>query len=111
IGAGTFQLEGAEYKLALNNKTCTLHGGEIGFDKVLWQVEQFDDQTITLKHFSKHLEEGFPGNLEAKVTYKLTDENKLEIEFQATTDQPTIVNMTNHAYFNLNGMGIGDILN
>jgi len=110
IGSGTFKLDETEYKLALNNKTCTLHGGNVGFDKMLWNAEQSDDQTITFRHLSKHLEEGFPGNLNAKVTYKLTDDNKLEIEFHATTDQPTIVNMTNHAYFNLNGMGVGDIL-
>lgn len=110
IASGRFVLDGKEYQLPLNNKTCTLHGGNIGFDKMLWEANQVDDHTVTFKHSSKHLDEGFPGNLDAKVTYKLTDDNKLEMTFHATTDQPTIVNMTNHAYFNLNGIGVGDIL-
>ncbi|HEY9730902.1 MAG TPA: aldose epimerase family protein [Drouetiella sp.] len=110
IGGGKFTLDGKEYNLPLNNKTCTLHGGNVGFDKMLWDAEQSDDHTVTFKHLSKHLDEGFPGNLTAKVTYTLSDDDRLEIEFQATTDQPTIVNLTNHAYFNLNGIGVGDIL-
>lgn len=110
IANGKFVLAGTEYKLPINNKTCTLHGGFAGFDKALWDANQIDSHTVKLKYMSKHLEEGFPGNLTATVTYKLSDENQLEIEFHATTDQPTIVNITNHAYFNLKGMGNGDIL-
>lgn len=110
IARGKFMLDGKEYKLALNNKTCTLHGGNVGFDKALWDASQTDEKTVVFTHLSKDMDEGFPGNLNARVTYKLTDDNKLEIEFQATTDRPTIVNMTNHAYFNLHGVGIGNIL-
>ena len=110
IAHGKFMLDGKEYKLALNNKTCTLHGGNVGFDKALWDASQTDEKTVVFTHLSKDMDEGFPGSLSARVTYKLTDDNKLEIEFQASTDRPTIVNMTNHAYFNLHGMGIGNIL-
>ncbi len=110
IASGAFRIDGIEYQLPLNDKTCTLHGGTIGFDKVLWVGNQSDAQTVVCRYVSQHLEEGFPGNLAVEVTYKLTDDNKLEIHFHATTDRPTIVNMTNHAYFNLNGMGVGTIL-
>jgi aldose 1-epimerase len=110
VASGTFRIDGIEYHLPINNKTCTLHGGIVGFDKVLWVCNQSDAQAVVCRHVSKHMEEGFPGNLTVDVTYKLTDENKLEIHFHATTDRPTIVNMTNHAYFNLKGMGVGTIL-
>jgi aldose 1-epimerase len=110
IGSGAFKIDGVEYKLTINNKTNTLHGGKMGFDKVLWKGEQTDSQSVTMTYRSPHMEEGFPGNLTAQVTYALTDDNKLEIKFHATTDRKTIVNMTNHAYFNLNGIGVGDIL-
>ncbi|HEY9678799.1 MAG TPA: aldose epimerase family protein [Drouetiella sp.] len=110
IANGKFSIDGKDYKLPLNNNTCTLHGGKVGFDKVLWNAKQNDSKSIVFKYRSNDMEEGFPGNLDADVTYRLTDDNKLEVEFRATTDAPTAVNMTNHSYFNLHGVGEKTIL-
>ena len=109
IAKGKFTLEGKEYNLALNNAPNTLHGGKIGFDKVVWDGKQIDPQTVELTYVSKDMEEGYPGNLTSKVTYHLTDDNAIEISYEATTDKTTVVNLTNHAYFNLNGEGSGSI--
>lgn len=110
IGSAKFTLEGKEYKLPANNGPNTLHGGKDGFDVKVWDAKQIDGQTIELSYTSADGEEGFPGNLKTTVVYKLTDDNAVEISYTATTDKATVVNLTNHSFFNLNGVGSGDIL-
>lgn len=111
IAKAQFTLEGKTYTLAANNGPNSLHGGKQGFDKVIWNAEILEGQNaLKLTYVSKDGEEGFPGTLSSTVIYRLTDENALEIEYSATTDKTTIVNLTNHTYFNLNG-GKSDILN
>lgn len=111
IAKGKFELFGKKYNLLTNNNGNHLHGGEKGFSSVVWNVEEFQSQSIRFSYVSKHLEEGYPGNLSVQVTYTLTDYNELKIEYLASTDQPTIVNLTHHAYFNLSGEGSGNIDN
>jgi len=114
IGQAKFTLDGKEYKLAANNGVNSLHGGLKGFDKVVWKIEEAKatDKKAVLKlsYLSKDGEEGFPGNLNCVVTYILTSDNKLKMKYEATTDKPTVVNLTNHSYWNLAGQGSGDIL-
>jgi len=111
IGGARFTLNGTEYKLPKNDGDNCLHGGKRGFDKVIWSATpSAAARSLELTYLSKNGEEGFPGNLQAKVTYTLTDNNELAIEYSATTDQDTVVNLTNHSYFNLAGQGEGDIL-
>lgn len=111
IAKGKFSLEGKTYKLAINNIGNHLHGGLKGFDKVVWQVEPLDSaQTLRLTYRSRDGEEGYPGNLDVTVLYKLTDDNTLHISYEARTDQPTVVNLTQHTYFNLTGGVKSDIL-
>lgn len=110
IANGKFTLDGMEYNLAINNGPNSLHGGKDNFSIKVWDAEQTNAQTVVLSLFSADMEEGYPGNLKVKVTYTLTDDNALTIIYEATTDKTTIVNLTNHAYFNLNGEGNGDIL-
>ena len=105
IADGKFTLEGKTYTLATNNGKNHLHGGNIGFDKVIWEAVPSADSTprIQLNYLSKDGEEGYPGNLQVTVVYTLTDNNELKIEYKATTDKATPVNLTNHSYFNLSG--------
>ena len=113
IGKGRFTLNGVEYKLAINNGANHLHGGLKGFDKVVWDVNEKESRpggSLTLSYRSKDGEEGYPGDLSVKVVYSLTESNELRIEYRATTDKPTVVNLTHHSYFNLAGAGNGDIL-
>jgi aldose 1-epimerase len=113
IGNGKFSINGVEHTLAKNNWKNTLHGGIKGFDKVVWEAEPVTGkkgQSLKLTYMSKDGEEGFPGNLNVKVTYTLTDDNSFQIDYYATTDKITIVNLTNHTYWNLAGEGSGDIL-
>jgi aldose 1-epimerase len=110
IAKGKFTLEGKEYTLAINNAPNSLHGGRKGFDQVVFDGKQTNPQTVELTYLAKDMEEGYPGNLQTKVTYHLTDDNAIQISYEATTDKTTVVNLTNHAYYNLNGEGNGDIL-
>jgi len=113
IGAAKFTLEGKEYTLAANNGPNSLHGGVKGFDKQIWDVKEIKGKTsvgLEFTYVSKDGEEGFPGTLKTKVTYTLTNKNEFKIDYKATTDKPTICNLTHHSYFNLSGEGSGDIL-
>lgn len=113
IAKGKFILNGTEYSLATNNDPNHLHGGVKGFDKVMWNLEPFQKETelgLIMKYVSKDGEEGYPGNLDVTVTYTLNDNNELRIDYLATTDKPTICNLTNHSYFNLKDAGVSKIL-
>jgi aldose 1-epimerase len=114
IARGTFSIDGENYYLALNNGPNTLHGGDLGFDKVVWAAEEVSgdgEVGVKLSRVSPDMEEGYPGNLTVEVTYSLTDNNEIRIDYHATTDAPTHVNLTNHAYWNLAGEGTGTIDN
>lgn len=111
IAKGRFTLDGKAYQIFTNNGVNMLHGGKKGYQDVVWDAKQTDGQTLELHYFSKDMEEGFPGNLDITVTYTLTDDNALKISYKATTDKNTVVNLTNHAFFNLNGSQSGSILN
>lgn len=111
IAGGRFKLDGQEYSIFINNSPNALHGGKKGFQDVVWDVRQVNSQTLEFSYLSKDMEEGFPGNLQVKVIYTLSDDNELIINYEASTDKKTIVNLTNHAFFNLNGEGSGSILN
>jgi aldose 1-epimerase len=111
IGGGKFTLEGKTYTLAKNDKANTLHGGLKGFDKVVWQARAVESKlgaALELTYLSKDGEEGYPGNLTVKTVYTLTNDNALRVDFTASTDQTTVLNLTHHSYFNLGGSG--DIL-
>lgn len=113
IAKARFALDGVEYRLAPNNNGNTLHGGIKGFDKVVWKAEPVKTAYgagVKLSYLSKDMEEGFPGNLAVTVVYTLTDADELEIRYEAVTDKPTVLNLTNHAYWNLKGQGRGDVL-
>ncbi|WP_316835107.1 aldose epimerase family protein [Pedobacter nutrimenti] len=110
IAKGRFTLDGKVYTLFTNNGPNTLHGGKKGYQDVVWEAEVQDKQSLELTYLSKDMEEGFPGNLNLKVIYTLTDDNALKISYEAVTDKNTIVNLTNHAFFNLNGEQSGTIL-
>lgn len=105
IGQGKFTLDGRTYQLQLNDGVNTLHGGFDGFFGKVWDAKKVTDQILELSYLSKDGEAGYPGNLTVKVTYELTDDNSLKISYDATTDKHTVLNLTNHAYFNLNGAG------
>jgi aldose 1-epimerase len=113
IANGKFTLDGKAYTLAVNNGKNHLHGGLKGFDKVIWTATPFDgnEPTLKLTYVSEDGEEGYPGKLSIAVTYTLQKDNALCIDYQATTDKPTVVNLTNHAYFNLTGDAANTILN
>lgn len=108
IARGKFTLNGVEYQLAQNNGANHLHGGNHGFDKKVWSATQLAENVLSLRYFSEDGEENYPGNLTVDVNYSLTGDDELSIEYQATSDKDTIVNLTNHSYFNL--AGSGDIL-
>ena len=113
IARGRFTLDGKTYTLAINNGVNALHGGLVGFDKVVWRAEALTDPAsvgLLLTHTSPDGDQGYPGTLKVRVTYTLNNRNELIIGYEATTDKPTIINLTNHSYFNLAGAGNGDIL-
>jgi aldose 1-epimerase len=113
IAKGEFTLDGEEYTLATNNGPNHLHGGIIGFDKVIWDADTFQDEDILglkLHYLSKDGEEGYPGNLDVSVTYILTNDNELKIDYKVTTDKATPVNLSHHSYFNLAGSVDRDVL-
>jgi aldose 1-epimerase len=115
IAKGVFQLDGVQYYLARNDHDLNhLHGGNKGFDKVVWQAESFKDTALTgvvFSYLSSDGEEGYPGNLKVTITYSLNENNEFKIEYDAQTDKTTIVNLTNHTYWNLAGAGSGTIMN
>jgi len=106
---GRFRLDDIEYQLPQNDGLNSLHGGNIGFDMIVWEAEQLSDQEIIFKYLSKDGEEGFPGELDLSMTYRLTNDNEFIIHYLATTNKRTIVNMTHHSFFNLHGEGNGSI--
>ncbi|WFB36181.1 galactose mutarotase [Kiritimatiellota bacterium B12222] len=110
IAYGKFSIGDTSYNLAVNNGSHHLHGGRLGFDKVIWDVHAIEKNALTFSYLSKDGEEGYPGNISVSVTYTLTEANELIIEYVATTDQTTPLNLTNHTYFNLKGEGEGTIL-
>ncbi|MGH9452488.1 MAG: aldose epimerase family protein [Terriglobia bacterium] len=112
IAKGRFTLDGVEYKLPINDGPNSLHGGSEGFDKQIWKAGELSQThpALELTYLSKNGEEGYPGDLSVKVVYTLTDANELQIDYHATTDKDTVLNLSNHSYFSLAGQGNGDIL-
>lgn len=109
IAGATFAINGQRYQLEKNDKENTLHSGTNGFNRKVWQVKGQTDSSLVLYYLSPDGESGFPGNLGVQVTYTVTGDNALRIDYEATTDKPTVVNLTNHSYFNLEGEGSGSI--
>jgi aldose 1-epimerase len=110
IARGRFSLDGKEYTLAINNAPNHLHGGLVGFNAAVWEVERHSDEELVLRHSSPDGDEGYPGNLSITVRYALSNNNQLSISFEATTDAVTVLNVCNHAYWNLNGQGSGSAM-
>jgi aldose 1-epimerase len=111
IAKGSFSLDGKDYSLEVNNGENALHGGQKGFDKVVWNqrpfINEIEEECLELTYLSVDGEEGYPGNMKVKVTYTLTNKNEIKIDYTAESDAKTVVNLTNHAYFNLKGAGEG----
>jgi aldose 1-epimerase len=113
IAKGKFALDGKEYDLFLNNGPNSLHGGQVGFNRRVWKAEELKDKdgaAVRFSYLSKDGEENYPGNLQVSVTYTLTNTNELKLQYSAETDKDTVLNITNHSYFNLSGTDTGNIL-
>ena len=110
IANGRFSIGDVDYHIFTNNGSNALHGGEKGFQAVVWDVERLNESTLQLSYLSPHLEEGFPGNLQVVLRYELNSDDALHITYRAETDQTTVINLTNHTYFNLNGEASGSIM-
>lgn len=110
IARGRFAIDGQAYALPINEPPNAMHGGPEGFDKRMWRVEAADGNRLTLARRSPDGEAGFPGNLDVAVTYSLPEDGTLRIDYRAHTDRPTVLNLTNHGYFNLSGEGAGDVM-
>lgn len=109
IKDGKFSIDGNEYQLPINNGTNSLHGGVHGYNEKVWTVKSVEQQKLVLELLSPDGEEGYPGNLSITATYELTNENEVKIHYEATTDKPTVIGLTNHSYFNLKGAGNGTV--
>ena len=105
LAKGRFSIDGEAYSVAINNGPNSLHGGLVGFDKKIWDAEVIDDRAVSMTMISPDGDEGYPGALKVRIVYTLTDDNELKLEYTATTDRKTILNLTNHSYFNLAGGG------
>jgi aldose 1-epimerase len=110
IAKGKFAIDGKSFTLATNDGPNSLHGGKLGFDKRMWKIDTVGNGAVTLSYVSADGEEGFPGELKVTVTYTLTDQNELKLEYRATTSKPTVLNLTNHSYFNLSGNDTRDVM-
>ena len=110
IAKGRFTLDGTEYTLPLNNNGQTLHGGLKGVDRVVWDVVSATDDKLVLHYLHPDGQDGFPGNLRIRMTYSVTPENEFRVDYEATTDAPTVVNLSHHSFFNLKGEGNGTVL-
>ena len=113
IAKGKFTLDAKEYQLAINNGPNSLHGGQIGFNRRVWKAEELKDKdgaAVRFSYLSKDGEENYPGNLKVSVTYTLTNTNELKLQYSADTDKDSVLNLTNHSYFNLSGTDTGTIL-
>jgi len=110
IRGGQFQLDGKRYQLTVNDGRNHLHGGKRGLDKAVWKVESVGKDSVTLSTLSPDGDQGYPGNLKVTATYLLNEQNELRLEYRASTDKPTVLNLTNHSYFNLAGEGKTDIM-
>ena len=110
IAKGSFTLDGTEYTLPTNDNGQTLHGGMTGLDRVVWDVCEATEQKLVLSYLHRDGEEGFPGNLQIRMTYTVTPENEFRVDYEATTDKPTVVNLSHHSFFNLKGEGNGTVL-
>ena len=108
-GKGKFTLNNKEYTLAVNNGPNHLHGGLVGFNKVVWDVVSSSSSKVEMVYLAKDGEEGYPGNVKVTVTYSLTDDNEFRLDYLATTDKATVLNLASHSYFNLAGEGFGDV--
>jgi aldose 1-epimerase len=110
IADGKFSIDGKDYHITPNNGANALHGGKLGFQSVVWDAELLADNKLQLTYLAKDMEDGFPGNLDVRVTFELTSDDAIKISYEAKTDKTTILNLTNHAYFNLNGEERGSVL-
>lgn len=109
IADGRFTLDGVDYQLTINDGPNSLHGGEKGFDRVVWDTKQINPQKLEFTYRSADGEQGYPGNLDVKMTYELTDDNEFKVTHRAFTDKKTVINLTHHSFFNLHGAGNGTI--
>ncbi len=109
IADGKFTLDGVQYTIPINNPPNALHGGPVGFNSLVWDTKQIDGKTLEFRLLSKNGDQGFPGNMNVKMVYQLTEDNELKITYEANTDKATVINLTHHSFFNLAGAGNGTV--